>query len=47
MITVAELIAILEKLPQDAKVRVEADYGTHQCEGAVLDGNGYVYIEIG
>ena len=45
-VTVAELIAILSRLTQDAKVWVEADYGTHHCEGANLDGDR-VYIEIG
>jgi hypothetical protein len=45
-LTVAELIAILQKLPQDMKVYVEADYGVHQCYGAIEE-NGHVLIEIG
>lgn len=46
-VTVAELIAILSKLPQDAKVLVEGDYGFYQCEGAHRVNDHQVLIEIG
>ena len=45
--TVAELIEMLSKLPQDAEVMVGADYGYHSCEGATLHEDGRVFIEIG
>lgn len=45
-VTVAELIEILSKLPQDAKVWVEGDYGVFHCDGARLE-DGRVYVEIG
>lgn len=47
--TVAELIAILAKLPQDAELRVEGDYASHYCDGARLvkeKKNDIVLIEI-
>ena len=45
--TVAELIEILSKLPQDASVLVDADYGYHRCDGATLQNDGTVMVEIG
>jgi hypothetical protein len=46
-LTVAELIAVLSKLPQDAKVYIEGDYGFHQCEGASRINADHVLLEIG
>ena len=45
--TVRELIEMLEKLPPDAPVMVDADYGYHNCAGATLHDGGCVFIEIG
>jgi hypothetical protein len=46
-VTVAELIEILKKLPQEALVFVESDYGHHHCEGAHEKDGPEVFIEIG
>jgi hypothetical protein len=46
-LTVAELIAVLSKMPQDAKVYIEGDYGFHQCEGARRINADQVLLEIG
>lgn len=45
-LTVAELIAVLSSLPQEAKVWVEGDYGVHHCDGAHQEGDR-VYVGIG
>jgi hypothetical protein len=45
--TVAELIEILKKLPQDAELRVDGDYSRFHCDGAILEDDGKVLIEIG
>ena len=45
--TVKELVEILSKLPQDAELRVDGDYGIFFCEGATLQSDGRVMIEIG
>lgn len=45
-LTVAELIEVLSKMPQEAKVWVDADYGVHHCDGARIE-DGRVYLEIG
>jgi hypothetical protein len=45
--TVAELIEMLSKLPQDAEVMVDSDYHYFHCEGATMHEDGRVFIEIG
>lgn len=46
-LTVAELIAVLSKLPQDALVLIEGDYGFHRCDGAHRVNDHQVLVEIG
>ena len=46
-VTVAELIEILRKLPQDARVFVDGDYGRFHCDGAHEEPPGEVLIDIG
>jgi hypothetical protein len=36
-LTVGELIDILLRMPQDAKVFQESDYGRHYCEAVSFD----------
>ena len=45
-VTVAELIVMLQALPQGAPLYVDADYGYHQCEGVRKEGDKF-FIEIG